>query len=163
MFLSSMELKAVGHVMTLENALLEEAIQAAYSLADKGLASRGGPWSHPKLGRKGRDEAAAVRRLANRAPTSAAARASVLEYVRTLDADSYLYRHCLDLGFKRDSAEEHMAPPRVWKRKASGASQSGNQKRKRWGFRAGTQPYRQHKWGADVEENRRRNNANRSA
>ena len=157
----SIKLTAIGHVMTVENALAEEAIQAAQALGDHRVPSRGGPWSHPKLGQKGFAESAAVRRLANRAPTPAAAREAVLEYARTLDADSYLYRHCLDLSFNRDSAEANMAPPRVLKRKVSGASQSGNRKRIRWGFVSGTDSYNQHKWGADAKDNRKKNNAKR--
>ena len=51
--------------MTPENALMNEAIQAASSLADTGLPSPGGPRPHPKPGQTRRDGAATVRRLEN--------------------------------------------------------------------------------------------------
>ena len=100
-----------------------------------------------------------MRRLVSRASTPSEARVAVLEYAKNLDDTSYLKRHCLDLPFNRDSAENLMGPRRRRRSgRKSGASCSGNRKRKFWGYQPGTDEYNQRKWGSDVKANRRRDN-----
>ena len=113
---------------------------------------------HPRLGSRGLAEARQVRRLAGRAARASEARVAVLDYANGLDDRSYLKRHCLDLPFRRDSAETQMGPARKKRGRKSGNSLSGNRKRKSWGFLPGASEYNDHKWGADVKEHRRRDN-----
>ena len=80
--LSSFEMVAVGHPMAVQQALLQEAILTAEAFGDKGPPCRGGPWSNPKVGQKGRDEITDVRRLARNAACPSDARQQVLEYCR---------------------------------------------------------------------------------
>ena len=80
--LSSFEMVAVGHPMAVQQALLQEAILTAEAFGDKGPPCRGGPWSNPKNGQKGRDEITGVRRLARNAACHSDARQQVLEYCR---------------------------------------------------------------------------------
>ena len=105
-------MRALGRPMDVSFALAEEAIQKAAALVDGGAPCRGGPWAHPRLGNKGLEEAGQVRRLVSRASTPSEARVAVLEYAKNLDDTSYLKRHCLDLPFNRDSAENLMGPRR---------------------------------------------------
>jgi hypothetical protein len=157
----TMTMRSVGHPMSLGHALLEEAVQAARALSDGGAPCRGGPWAHPKINSRGLAEAAEVRRLTANAETANVARAAVLTFAEGLGDASYLKRHCLNSRFRRDSGEAQMGPPRQPRRRASGQSQPGNVKRQRLGLRPGTYQYKQHKWGADVVANRRRDNQNR--
>ena len=101
----TLKMEAIGHLMCLADALVQEAIMAAAGLEDGNGPSRGGPWAHPHLGDKGRAEAKQVARIAGRASTPAQARAAVLEYAMTLGEDSYLRMHCLDQNFNSDSHE----------------------------------------------------------
>jgi hypothetical protein len=80
--LSTFEMVAVGHPMAVQQALLQEAILTAEAFGDKGPPCRGGPWSNPKIGQKGRDEITDVRRLARNAACPSDARQQVLEYCR---------------------------------------------------------------------------------
>ena len=148
-------MEAVGHPMNVQSALIQEAILTAQALDDKGDPVRGGPWSNPHLGEAGRAEAAKVRRLAASAGSPAEARRKVLEYAESLDDDSYLRRHVLDLQFYSDSQEVRQTAPKRGKRYAS-----GHRKRKRWGL-TGDEKER-HTYGRDVEMNRANNLAMRS-
>ena len=154
----SMNMQPIGHCMRLQDALLEEAIQSATAFTDGGAPCRGGPWAHPHIGAKGLAEANTVRRLTSQATSPKEARGAVMQYAQGLGEKSYLRKHCLDLAFSKDSAENHMAPPRPPKRRSSGKSQSGNRKRQSWGMRPGTAKYNRHKWGSDVKANRKRDN-----
>ena len=75
-----------------------------------------------------------------------------------LDDDSYLKRRCEDALFSRDSAQPRMGPLPPKKRRTSGKSETGDVKRKRQSMETGTDEYNQHKWGVDVEFNRRKGN-----
>ena len=152
---NTMQIHPIGHVMSLEEALTQEAVFVAQALNQGGQPCRGGPWSCPHVGAQGRKEAAEVRRLAARAPDAAAARASVIAYARELSEKSYLRKHIEDKSFRIDSAEEIMGPPA---RKRKKLSPSGNNKRKRKGLKPGTAAYNAHKWGSDVVANRSRDN-----
>ena len=154
----SIVMRAIGRPMDVPSALAEETIQTASGLVDGGVPCRGGPWAHPKLGSRGLAEAGEVRRLAGRASSASAARVAVLEYATGLDDKSYLKRRCLDLPFRRDSAEKQMGPARKKSGRTGGSSLSGNRKRKSWGYRPGTSEYNEHKWGSDVKKNRSRDN-----
>ena len=152
---ATMVMRCVGHVMDFQMTLVEEAIQAAVAIVDRGPPCRGGPWSGAHLGNAARDLAAAVRRRAARAATPAAARASVLEYALSLPDDNPLKVHVQN-RFYSDSAERKMSQPRGRK-----CYLSGSQKRVRWCLVPGTTPYDQPKWGGDVEANRASDNKRR--
>ena len=152
----TLEMRPIGHAMSWQHALVEEAILSARAMTDGGDPCRGGPWANPHVGSKGREEAEQVCRLAARAVNAASARAAVIDYAQTLSSDSYLRRHIQNISYS-DSAERMMGSPVVRKRR-SGPSQSGNQKRVRQGLKPGTAAYKKHKWGADVVLNRRRDN-----
>ena len=79
---ATVSLRAIGHPMELERALAAEAIMTADSFEDGGAPSRGGPWSHPRLGSVGIAEAAEVHRLASFAGSLEEARQSVLSFAR---------------------------------------------------------------------------------
>ena len=155
---ATMIMRACGHILSLEDALVEEAIRTAVAMVDKGSACRGGPWAHPHINSRGLEEAAEARRLNDKAGSPKEAREAVSEYAQSLGDDSYLKRHCLNLSFNRDSAEVQMGSPAAKRKRKSGKSMSGNLKRKSWGLRSGTDAYNAHKWGSDVQENLRRDN-----
>ena len=147
----SLRMEGVGHPMNERDALIQEAILTARGLDDGGGPVRGGPWSNPHMGNTSRDEAAKVKRLAANAESPAEARRNVLEYAESLDDDSYLRRHCLDLRFYTDSHEEEQGAPKR-KRGKGKRYHSGNIKRKRWLLTGAAK--QRHKYGADVEVNR---------
>ena len=87
---TALEMRSVGHLMSVEQALAQEAILTAQALADGGDPCRGGPWACPHINAQGRREAAHVRRLVGRIGDPAARRAAVIEYARSLPETYYL-------------------------------------------------------------------------
>ncbi len=145
-------LKPLGALMTVDHALAEEAILAARGLHDDEGACRGGPWASPYIRQTSLAEAGRVYRIWSRAPTAAAAREQVLEYGRALDEGSYLRKHLLGASFSRDTAEPHMGLP-TGRRDAS-----GHAKRVSKGWSYSDPLHKRHKFGADPDAGRRRNN-----
>ena len=114
----ALEMRSVGHLMSVEQALAQEAILTAEALADGGDPCRGGPWACPHINAQGHKEAARVRRLVGRIRDPPDRRAAVIEYARSLPEASYLRKHIEDAPFRSDTAEDRMGPPaRAPKRK----------------------------------------------
>ena len=155
----TMKITPLGHCMSLENALAEEAVRTASAFVDGGSDVRGGPWSGPHVGSVGRSDMTTVRRLASRATNSAEARAHVLAHAEGLPEDNSLRRHCENLAFGRDTAPLGPARKAKWTRRSK--CPSGCEKRKRKGWQPGDWAWADHKWGSDVAANRQRNNAKR--
>ena len=153
----TMSITPLGHCMTLEHALAEEAILTARAFLDGDGDVRGGPWSGPHVGSVGRSEMAKVRRLANQADDAAAARAAVLSYADTIADASPLKRHLANLKFGRDTAPFGAARKKKWS--TCRKSPSGCEKRKRAGMKPGSAIFEYYKWGSDATGNRARANA----
>ena len=118
--------------MSVEQALLQEAIDTAHALVDGEGPVRGGPWANSTIRERSQAEAAHVRRLVAMADSREDARQLVLDYALSLPEDSYLRQHCLDLTFLSDSQESqrcHFSAKEKAKRIA-GRPYSGCQKRK---------------------------------
>ena len=159
----SLEMKVVGHTMTVQEALVQEAILTASRYTSGTVPVRGGPWAHPHIGVAGRQEIKAVNRISARAENPAAARRAVLEYATSLSETSYLHMHCWNKPFRSDTAEALMsARGGARRRRTSGPSQSGARKRHRWGLTPGSDEFMRHKFGADVALNRANDLAKRS-
>ena len=123
---------------------------------------RGGPWANSNIRERSQAEAAHVRGLVAMADSREDARQCVLDYALSLPEDSYLRQHCIDLTFSSDSQESqrcHFLATEKANRSA-GRPYSGCQKRKRRELVGDA--FEMHKWGANVQENKKRNLAQRS-
>ena len=149
---STFKMEIVSRQMDVQMALVEEAILSARALIDKGAPCRGGPFACCQLYGPLIEVAAAVRRHADQASTPFAARQAVLRYALSLEDDNALKKHVLNRYYS-DSAERRMGPPRDCR-----SCDSGNGKRQKRGLEPGTQAYIEHKWGSDIEANRREDN-----
>ena len=147
--------KPLGQRMSLQHALAQEAILTALAMS-QGYFARGGPWPFANLGAAARAEAERVAALAASASDTAAARRALLALAPQLPPASRLRRHVEDRPFKLDSAEPALSkvPPRASRRK-SGKSLSGNLKREKSKLKPGTVAYNRHKWGVEVQANRK--------
>ena len=132
----TMTITPLGHVLSKQNALAEEAIRTAHAFMDGGDPVRGGPWSRPHVGSVGRSEMKAVCRKASRAEDAAAAREAVLAYVSNLTDTSPLRRHCENLKYGRDTAPFGGARKKEWSQRRGNLS--GCQKRKNRGMVPGS-------------------------
>ena len=159
---STVIVKAVGQPMRVKQALLQEAIDTAHALVDGEGPVRGGPWANSNIRERSQDEAAHVRRLVAVADSRQDARQLVLDYALPLPEDSYLRQHCLDLTFSSDSQESQQCHFSAKEKANRGAGRpySGCQKRK-YRKLVGDE-FEMHKWGANVEENKKRGLARRS-
>ena len=157
----TMGISPLGHCMSMQSALVEEAIRTARAFVDGGDAVRGGPWCGPHVGSVGRSEMGAVRRIAERAVDGAEARAGVLAHAAGLSESSGLRKHCENLRFGRDTAPFGPARKARWSKRRK--YPSGCEKRKSAGMTPGSWAWEDHKRGSDVAANRARNNAQQSA
>ena len=158
----SVKLVPLGHVMSYEAALIQEAILTAEGMGDGGPACRGGPWSHCSIGASGREEIKMVQKLAAGASDPSAARRAVGTYATGRPDSSYLKMHCENKSFRSDSGEDFMGGYKKRRASTSGKSQSGCQKRKRAGLIPGTEPWEQSKWASDWKANKAASLAKRS-
>lgn len=158
----SVKVVSQGHVMSYDNALVQEAIMTAQAMRDGGPPCRGGPWSHSNIGSSGREEIAMVQQLAAGASDPASARKAVAAYASGRAEDSYLKMHCENKCFRSDSGEEFMGGYKKRRASTSGKSQSGCQKRYRAGLIPGSVEWERSKWASDWQANKARSLANRS-
>ena len=142
----TMGISPLGHCMSMQSALVEEAIRTARAFVDGGDAVRGGPWCGPHVGSVGRSEMGAVRRIAERAVDGAEARAGVLAHAAGLSESSGLRKHCENLRFGRDTAPFGPARKARWSKRRK--YPSGCEKRKSAGMTPGNWPWEDHKWGS---------------
>ena len=151
----TLQYRPLGHMMTLDNALAEEALLTAEAMRDhRDFYVRGGPWHGAHLGYKGNLEAKHVARFGYRwRDDRRQARVEVRAYAATRADKSSLRRHIEGRPFVRDSAEpgrlESWAPERSPRGRSgpSGKSRSGNSKRGSKGLKYGSTTFTESKWG----------------
>jgi|ETNmetMinimDraft_25_1059894.scaffolds.fasta_scaffold05070_3 hypothetical protein len=161
---ATLEYTPVGHLMTLEHALAEEALLTAEFFLDGGFI-RGGPWAAANVGATARSEIKRVAGLAGQSASRHTARLAVAALAGSLPEASSLRRHLANRPFKLDSGEVNTVRPAAPPMRKSGRSLSGSQKRQKQARRGllkpGTGAYNKLKWGPSCKENRRK--ANRRA
>lgn len=142
-----------GRALTLKHALAQETVLTARAMGDGGPACRGGPWAAPCISQASRAECAEVQRRCKRAANDGIARDLVATYGRSLGEKSYLRMHLANVAFRRDTAATQMGPPAA-RTKQSGPSDSGHDKRLRWGWAYSDEQHKVHKWGPSGQRTR---------
>jgi hypothetical protein len=114
----SLYLEPLGHLMTKENCLLQEAINTAFAMQHD-TSVRGACYSCETIGAFLRSSAAQVRRVVGR-KSGQEARNALNTYVSTLDQEHPLSRHVHGKGYKDPTDTNQIVLPTKYRTNASG-------------------------------------------
>ena len=159
----TLEYAPVGHLLTLDNALAEEALLTATAMRDvKDYFTRGGPWHGARLGFRGSEEARQVARLGYRwREDRQQARVQVNLYAKGRPDRSSLRRHIEDRPFVRDSAEPGRLeawPERTPRGRSGPSGKKGSGAWQRRGWARESSKFKVHKHGPRVKAAKRKHN-----